>query len=252
MFRALCATLLTVALAATSFGQVTSTTYYAWESSSLTAAPPATQVLVGELEITQYSPPNDFSSADVWSQVATGFGIRGFANGSCINFVSYMGHISKAQYLSSATDKILFQARDAIKFIDYVVIESLGPTGEVTDSTVYNVDDLTVTDFSQDPVNGTTTVGIAMQNGDEGYIRSPRYAVRIKLFNSKMPGDTDGDGDCDFQDFLTLSANFGDDQNVTWEDGDFDEDGEVGFSDFLLLSTFYSDPDPANAEPWNN
>lgn len=47
-------------------------------------------------------------------------------------------------------------------------------------------------------------------------------------------GDTDLDGDVDFEDFLTLSANFG--QQGEWADGDFDGDGEINFADFVVLS----------------
>ena len=48
------------------------------------------------------------------------------------------------------------------------------------------------------------------------------------------PGDTNVDELVAFDDFLTLSANFG--QRGTWAQGDFNGDGEVGFADFLQLS----------------
>ena len=48
-------------------------------------------------------------------------------------------------------------------------------------------------------------------------------------------GDLDGDGEVGFADFLTMSANFG--QEVeTYPEGDIDCDGTVGFPDFLTLS----------------
>ena len=47
-------------------------------------------------------------------------------------------------------------------------------------------------------------------------------------------GDADLDGQVDFADYLTLSANFA--ESGGWAQGDFDGDGEVQFSDFLILS----------------
>lgn len=48
------------------------------------------------------------------------------------------------------------------------------------------------------------------------------------------PGDANLDGEVEFGDFLTLSANFG--GAGGWAEGDFDGSGEVQFGDFLLLS----------------
>lgn len=50
-----------------------------------------------------------------------------------------------------------------------------------------------------------------------------------------VPGDTDGDQDVDFADFLIVSGNFG--EAGIWTDGDFDGDGLVAFGDFLQLSS---------------
>ena len=55
---------------------------------------------------------------------------------------------------------------------------------------------------------------------------------------SVLPADLGGDFIVGFDDFLTLSGNFGM-QNATLEDGDIDLDGTVGFSDFLLLSRWF-------------
>lgn len=68
-----------------------------------------------------------------------------------------------------------------------------------------------------------------------------------------IKGDTDGDGDVAFADFLNLSANFG--NEGTYLDGDLDCDGNVTFSDFLILSanfgqttneTLHSVPEPSS------
>ena len=47
-------------------------------------------------------------------------------------------------------------------------------------------------------------------------------------------GDTNLDGDVDFEDFLTLAAHFG--EEGAWGDGDFDGDGQISFEDFVVLS----------------
>ncbi len=48
------------------------------------------------------------------------------------------------------------------------------------------------------------------------------------------PGDTDGDLDVDFPDFVRLSNGFGGPGN--WTNGDFDNDGQVEFPDFVALA----------------
>ncbi len=60
-------------------------------------------------------------------------------------------------------------------------------------------------------------------------------------------GDTDSDGDVDFKDFLTLSANFGNPGD--WEDGSFNYDNDVGFNDFLALSANFGQTANAAAVP---
>lgn len=49
-------------------------------------------------------------------------------------------------------------------------------------------------------------------------------------------GDFDLNGQVDFADFLTLSANFGKTDELSWSDGDANGDQKVTFADFLLLS----------------
>lgn len=69
-------------------------------------------------------------------------------------------------------------------------------------------------------------------------------------------GDANGDGMVAFDDFLTLSANFGTDGNYV--EGDFDLGGTVDFSDFLILSanfglsqsTAASVPEPSGMIPF--
>ncbi|MFW6154921.1 MAG: hypothetical protein ACOC95_06875 [Planctomycetota bacterium] len=49
------------------------------------------------------------------------------------------------------------------------------------------------------------------------------------------PGDADGDGDVDLDDFVILKNNFGVAEGATCDMGDFDGDGDVDLDDFVLL-----------------
>ncbi len=72
----------------------------------------------------------------------------------------------------------------------------------------------------------------------------------------RLPGDVDFDGQVDFADFLTLSANFG--AAGLWSQGDFDASGEVDFADFLAMSANFGAtpstaaivPEPSGSACW--
>lgn len=55
---------------------------------------------------------------------------------------------------------------------------------------------------------------------------------------STAPGDANVDGNVAFDDFLSLTDNFGDDFRV-WSEGDFDCNLRIDFRDFILLSQNY-------------
>ena len=102
--------------------------------------------------------------------------------------------------------------------------------GDFDDSGVVNADDIDLLHaalLEQEPdlqfdLNRDGTVGE----------RDVEHLVENLL--STTFGDTNLDGRTDFDDFLTLAANFG--ERGGWSTGDFDGDGVVGFNDFLLLS----------------
>lgn len=91
------------------------------------------------------------------------------------------------------------------------------------------------------PLSGRTVVGetyFLRVSGEE----TGRYTMDI--FAEEIPdeagpnraGDTNGDDEIDFSDFLALSAMFGTETDAVFADGDFDGDGDVDFEDFLALS----------------
>ncbi|MFW6146577.1 MAG: hypothetical protein ACOC7R_04510, partial [Planctomycetota bacterium] len=53
-----------------------------------------------------------------------------------------------------------------------------------------------------------------------------------------VPGDADGDGDVDLDDFVILKTTFGDDP-LTDNRADFDGDGDVDLDDFVILKSHF-------------
>ena len=65
--------------------------------------------------------------------------------------------------------------------------------------------------------------------------------------NGGLLGDLDLSGDVSFADFLTLSANFGNEGN--YAQGDVDCSGGIGFADFLVLSQNFGQSQSAIPTP---
>ena len=76
---------------------------------------------------------------------------------------------------------------------------------------------------------------------------APRLPQSVRVFSLEsatpknfvpLPGDANIDYRVDFQDFLSLAANFGK-PDAVWSDGDFDADGTVSFKDFVILASSF-------------
>ena len=63
-------------------------------------------------------------------------------------------------------------------------------------------------------------------------------AIENGLSSPYPMGDADLNGVVQFDDFLSVSANFGK-PDAVWSDGDFDGNGAVGFADFLVVSNSF-------------
>ncbi len=136
-----------------------------------------------------------------------------------------------------------FQLADAQVVLDGLFLNDTGQASEP--SILVNDEQL----FLATPANGRTAFAdddhFLGHTGD-GIFTSVTYrpADGIVLVNEQaILGDSDNDGVVGFQDFLRLSANFGDPGD--WTSGDFDGDGIVQFADFLILSRGFGGPSPA-------
>lgn len=87
------------------------------------------------------------------------------------------------------------------------------------------------------PIESIITVDVD-GDSDLDILYSSELDSTFGWFESRLTGDTDHDGDVDFQDLQTLIAHFGA-QKVNWDLGDFNSDREVTFQDFILLAENY-------------
>ena len=103
--------------------------------------------------------------------------------------------------------------------------------GDFNNDRQVNVDDVHLLQNALNAGNVDTFFDVS----DDGNVDDVdlRYLV-VEIIGSH-PGDTDLDQDVDFNDFLTLSGNFGND-DMRWFDGNFDSNTVVDFADFLALS----------------
>jgi len=63
--------------------------------------------------------------------------------------------------------------------------------------------------------------------------------ILIRSFMNTEYGDTDLDGDVDFDDYLALAGNFGSAGPFSYSNGDLDGDDDVDFADYQVLESFY-------------
>ncbi|NLF29826.1 MAG: hypothetical protein GX591_02925 [Planctomycetes bacterium] len=82
--------------------------------------------------------------------------------------------------------------------------------------------------------SGITQVYVASHTTDLGGVWIDDVQI-VDAGSTCNPGDADGDGDVDLDDFVILKNNFGTATGATCAEGDFDGDGDVDLDDFVLL-----------------
>lgn len=82
---------------------------------------------------------------------------------------------------------------------------------------------------------------------DNDYLTDADRDLWLTLDQS-TPGDSDLDGDVDFQDFLSLANSFGVSPS-SWAQGDFDGNNETNFLDFLALANNFGNASQIAAVP---
>lgn len=87
-------------------------------------------------------------------------------------------------------------------------------------------DDAGIVYYDNLEVHGSTLVF----NGFDGFFK--------EVFVARLAGDTDVDGDVDFDDFLALQLAW--QSGSGWANGDFDGDGDVDGDDFTVLHQWYN------------
>jgi hypothetical protein len=112
---------------------------------------------------------------------------------------------------------------------DYTITQTAVPEGYAIDLTPSRIVDVSVNQL--DPI-----VGIQGQNN--------AGSSNTSDFHARLFGDTNLDGDVDFDDMMTIINNYGMSLGLgsfpTWEDGDFDGDGDVDFDDAYYAVNNYN------------
>ncbi len=70
----------------------------------------------------------------------------------------------------------------------------------------------------------------------QGWQDSDDVVITVAAAQSLTPGDANGDGDVDIEDFVILKTHFGA-AGATWAQGDFTGEGTVNLEDFVILKT---------------
>ena len=89
-----------------------------------------------------------------------------------------------------------------------------------------------VATYIVESISGAATFAVSVPDELDDDLTNNSVSVTS---SSAIPGDANGDGSTNFQDFLILANNFGK-EDAVFAEGDFDGDGRVSFLDFLVLA----------------
>jgi hypothetical protein len=88
--------------------------------------------------------------------------------------------------------------------------------------------------------DGETVEATVVEHGGAKYAlvkAVPDQGVVVLTPGGAKPGDCDGDGDVDLDDFVILKSHFGQSVSGGASEGDLDDDGDVDLDDFVILKS---------------
>ena len=121
------------------------------------------------------------------------------------------------------------------------IVESL--PGDFNGNAMLDAGDIDL--LSMEVVNGTHIAGFNLSGNAQ--VNETDRTFWVEELKGTFFGDANLDGSVAFDDFLTLSTNFG--QAGGWSDGDFNGNNEIDFADFLRLSSNFGEPSAVAAVP---
>lgn len=181
-----------------------------------------------------YFAANDgITGREIWRTDGTSSGTTLFAD------VSSGPSSSDPNQLVNAADRLYFTADDGTRGREIWRSGSLLPNipGDVNDDQLVDATDIDAV-FAAivlDPTDPNYDLPKYDLNEDGELNTSDANFLVTEILQTRQ-GDADLNGRVEFEDFLTLSRNYGKATDPSWSEGDFDGDGEVAFVDFLLLS----------------
>lgn len=163
--------------------------------------------------------------------------------------------IGDAGVLELLTDAV-FSVDDALQLELGSRIEVVGPVEPEGMATLAQFGSLDAAGLLSGD-DGVTVNGQPLQPDDSSYrghladgvfgqIAFSDPSELVLMTSQAIAGDSDGSGEVDFADFLSLSAAFGGPGD--WTNGDFNGDGVVEFPDFLELSRNFGNVKAANTQ----
>lgn len=111
----------------------------------------------------------------------------------------------------------------------FVVLRGVG-SGDLTRDGTRNGEDV---DFLRSFNGSIRGLGVLDLNSDQ-HIDDDDVTYLVEQLANTRHGDTDFDGDVDFEDLVQFAANF-ETSDAGWRQGDFDGDGTVSLTDLMLL-----------------
>jgi hypothetical protein len=178
----------------------------------------------------------------------TAFGFSNIADPACTDCGAGLGSSSQVvenpeQYL--LWDNVHYTARGNEIFGDGAFLSLIVP-GDMNNSGRIDTQDIDLIRFAL----GEGGLNLEADMNLDGAVTVDDQTFWLDRYAKTSVGDTDLDGEVNFDDFLRLSRNFGNEGG--WAEGNFGLGEIVGFDDFLALSANFDVSPPAAVVPEPN